>query len=347
MNLFYRRDFLWHSWMVHARLAELQAEASLDLRSFILDIKARNRCYSLYPRFMVRRGELIAYMRTPSAEAVGFAGWLPYENKRWPIGSGKFTFKEFCLRHGLATPGMWRSPHAGMRDFLVKHDLSSSADGMLGPFASYDAAAADQALPPGGYYEQFVRGDVVKAWFWENRLAAVDICPMPAVAGDGRRTMRQLILAAVRRGKISSWRTFETLARFQNTALDEAVPEGKTLLADYRYSSPLLQISLDTAPSLDRHRASPALASLEALAPVFWNGIPEDAKTAALYTVDGILDAEGKLWLLEMNCNPVVHPEVYPWMLESLFAGGVARGRVTEAARINDPAKPRLPSLAL
>src|SRR6185295_16962599 len=110
-------DLLWHAWMLHAALPDWEAEASLDLASFTLKVSARNRYYRFHPRFILHQGERVAYAPRPSREMFGFAGWLPYMNKRWPIGSGKFAFKDFCAEKGLPTPRMWRAPQRDMRDF--------------------------------------------------------------------------------------------------------------------------------------------------------------------------------------------------------------------------------------
>jgi hypothetical protein len=41
-----------------------------------------------------------------------------------------------------------------------------------------------------------------------------------------------------------------------------------------------------------------------------------------LYSLDAVVDGEGKVWWLEMNSNPVMPPPGYPAMLQDLF--GVA-----------------------
>jgi hypothetical protein len=54
--------------------------------------------------------------------------------------------------------------------------------------------------------------------------------------------------------------------------------------------------------------------------PVFWQSIPEDLRGfGTLYSVDAIADEQDRLWLLEMNCNPAMHPDLYFGMFEGLF----------------------------
>jgi hypothetical protein len=40
--------------------------------------------------------------------------------------------------------------------------------------------------------------------------------------------------------------------------------------------------------------------------------IPPESRPQTLFTVDAVLDREQKLWVLEMNSNPTVHPLAYP-----------------------------------
>ena len=344
MNL-YRVDLLWHASTVHACLADWGAEASIDLATFRLEVKSRNRYYSFYPRFIVRKGDQLVYVERPDQQTRGFAGWLPYVNKRWPVGSGKFAFKDFCLEHGLRSPRLWRSPSSDMRDFIVKQDRSSSGSGMRGPFTAHDAGSALQVLPEGGYYEQFVRGRIVKAWYWEDRLVSLEIWPMPIVTGDGKSTIRDLIARAVRpNAQAPNWDNLAAIARYQGTTLDTVLASGQTQLAEFRYATSLTQAVLDPVPTLERYKDSPVLHELAQLGPTFWQGVPENMRAATLYSVDAIADADDKNWLLEMNCNPAVPPEAYAPMFERLFG---ARG-VAAAAEMAQPAAPApLPQAAL
>src|SRR5205085_2685867 len=114
-------------------------------------------------------------------------------------------------------------PQAGMRDFLIKYDKSSSCSGMRGPFAGYDGRPS-QAIQPGGYYEQFVRGDMLKAWFWEERLVGVDVISMPTVAGDGARPLRELIVRKSRKSEADlNWEALGDFAAYQGLSLDEVL----------------------------------------------------------------------------------------------------------------------------
>ncbi|WZB76155.1 hypothetical protein WJ972_09910 [Achromobacter insuavis] len=39
----------------------------------------------------------------------------------------------------------------------------------------------------------------------------------------------------------------------------------------------------------------------------------------SVFTLDAVIDADDRVWLLEMNSHPMIHPNVYPPMLDSVF----------------------------
>jgi hypothetical protein len=322
----FRLDFFWHTRVIHSCLEDFEAKASIDLNTYSLEIVARNRNYRFHPRFHARYGERSAYVSLPDEHVVAFNGWLPYFNKHWPIAQAKLDFKEFCRQRGLRTPRMWQRAEPDLRDFIVKNERSSFGEGLRGPFSRHDPADPQQQLGVRDYYEQFVRGTIVKAWYWEDRLAALELYAMPAVTGDGASTLRTLIQRACRNGRIPQWDKYEAVVRYEGRSLEDVPAEGESVLADYRYFSYLLQSFSDTSSSLERYKDSPVLAQLAEFGPTLWGGVPEDLRPATLYTVDAIADADDKVWLLEMNCNPATHPEAYPLMFERLFGGRRSAG---------------------
>ena len=59
---------------------------------------------------------------------------------------------------------------------------------------------------------------------------------------------------------------------------------------------------------------------LDAAGSALWRGaIPADIRADTLWTLDAIVDDAGTVWLLETNCNPMVHPDAYFAMLEGIF----------------------------
>lgn len=336
MNI-YKGNLLHHSRAIHQALARFGADAKLDLGTMVLEVRARNRYYALYPQFICRLGGRMAYSRKLVDEARGFNGWLPYVTKRWPAGSGKLAFKDFCLRNGLRTPQMWRAASPELRNFVVKQDDSSFGSALRGPFKALDTSNAAQALAADkGYYEAFVRGRIVKAFYWEDKLACVEVLDMPALAGDGRSTLKELMQRKLRAGMPQDeWPVLGEVAAFQDLTLDTILAKGRSVLMDFRYGSYATKINFENENSLKRIEGTPLHKQLADIGPAIWRDIPEDIRPATLYTVDAIADEQDQAWLLELNCNPVCHPDVYSFMFETLF--GAPKAAVEPAAVAAQP----------
>ena len=120
----------------------------------------------------------------------------------------------------------------------------------------------------------------------------------------------------------------EALAQYQEVAWDEPIPAGKTVLADFRYASPLFSAGFQNQNVMAKHAGSDLGRQLAEAGPVLWRAIPENRRDATLYTVDAIMDGDGQVWFLEMNCNPAVHPDAYFAMFEHLF--GAAEPQVPQ-----------------
>ena len=94
------------------------------------------------------------------------------------------------------------------------------------------------ALSEGEYCEQFIVGQLMKAWFWNDELVVAELVDMPTVVGDGLRTLRQLISSKL--APTDDWPSdLEHLAAVQGLSLDAVVPANRKALADYRYMSAL------------------------------------------------------------------------------------------------------------
>jgi hypothetical protein len=333
-----------HVRLVSLCLPRFRASASIDVRDFSLEVRARNRFFRFYPQFLVRDAERARYTPNLEPRTRGFCGWLPYFNKRWPAGSGKFAFKQFCREKDLPTPASWRTPPAGLRDFVVKRDRSSLGQGLHGPFAAYNAADPAQAPGDEVYYEQFVKGRIVKAWYWEDRLAAVESLEMPGVQGDGTSTLRELIRQKMSPGAPRSERAvISAMVAYQGRTLDEVPAAGERVLADYRYGSFLHPSTVDSDNVLEQVKEAPLGRQLAAFGPIFYQSIPSELRRATLYTVDAILDENERLWLLEMNCNPLVHPDAYFTMFEGLFGAAEAEQSQGEVQAPEPPPASALP----
>ncbi|HWU85521.1 MAG TPA: tetratricopeptide repeat protein [Rhodocyclaceae bacterium] len=206
-----------------------------------------------------------------------------------------------------------------MRDVIVKGDFSTFAEGIDGPFHS----SAEYTLQEGQYFEQFIRGRIAKIWYWNDKPVYAELLQQPCVRGDGNRSIRQLIEIELDRrqvkrgdllGDVSKMLAYQGLNLGTVPALDERV------LADFRYGSVLTQQS-DTE-ELDLTDASSAAAlppgvfeTMQRIGALLWQEIPAETRELTAYTVDAILDGAGALHVLEVNCNPFMHPGVYATML--------------------------------
>jgi hypothetical protein len=341
----YQTSLLYHCRAVQACLPHFRAQATLSFRNFSLEVRARNRYYHLMPQFVSREQGRLRYFPQLQDNTIGFIGWLPYFNKRWPTGREKFAFKEFCAANSLRTPAYSTQSADALGSALIKHRFSSFGNGMRGPFRKADQARPQCRLAENEYYEEFVPGRIAKAWYWDEKPVCLEIFDMPTVTGDGVRSFQRLVADQVAfPGEPPERSQLEAFARYQGIASDEAVPAGTTVLGDFRYGSPLFQVRVShNSNVLAQHEKTAAGRQLMEAGPAFWRSIPEDARHATLYTVDAIIDAEERVWFLEMNCNPMVHPDAYFAVFEGLF--GPAE-KVVPAQGVAPPPSSLFPGLS-
>jgi hypothetical protein len=316
----YKQSLFFHAKALHGFLPRFQAKANMNLGTFRLEVKARGRYYWMTPQFLYRGAGGMRYAPQIAGDAVGFVGWLPYFNKRWPIAVAKLPFKQFCDERGLATPRYWTAGSEPGADFIIKHPSSSFGRGIRGPFKTKAQSGEDAGRHEHEYCEQFIEGRIAKIWYWNDRPVCLELKSMPRVTGDGVRTLFELIAARAPHPSAPPERSqFAALARYQELALDAVLPAGQTALADFLYNSPLFPLSAQNSNVLTDYAGTAIGKQLAQSGPVFWSGIPEDLRAGTLYSVDAIVDDHDRVWFLEMNCNPMVHPDCYFAMLESMF----------------------------
>ena len=51
----------------------------------------------------------------------------------------------------------------------------------------------------------------------------------------------------------------------------------------------------------------------------------EPGRGPSLFTLDAMVDGQGQVQFLEMNCNPLVHPDLYAPMLQAWTSGAAAK----------------------
>ncbi|VVE50283.1 hypothetical protein PCO31110_04703 [Pandoraea communis] len=294
---------------------------SFDALTYRATVTVGTRSVALIPKFSFRTpSDSLAYTNGLTEEvANGFAGWLPYTVKSWPISTDKIVFKRYCEDHQLRVTPAWR-PHepAQAADYIVKRRNGSFGQNILGPFRNSQSGSAPELLDS-DYCEAFILGRTCKIWYWNAKPVAMEALELPHLIGDGRRTLGAL--ASERRGSFDRSYSLETsgeMLAWQGRQADDVVPQGERVYLDFKFATPYDVWQLKDRDCL-ANQSSALTAHLHHVGEVLWCGIPESVKNGSVFTVDAILDADDQLWLLEMNSNPMVHQNCYAPMLDSAF----------------------------
>jgi hypothetical protein len=330
-------NFFSHYRAVAQCLGELGVQAKVDYGTLQLLVRGSGREVQLLPQFVCRRESGIAYTPGLSTEARGFIGWRPYFNRVWPHAIDKLLFKQFCADNALRTPRHYTEPAAIERAVIVKRSRSSFGQGLTGPISLAQLAASKHPVTPGDYFEEFIEGEIAKIWYWNETPVALEILQMPSVTGDGRSTLRKLIETKKTFFFMHGRFNFDvaaTIAEYQGLTLDSVVPEGKRVLTDFRYQSPLHHEASDKQNALIEYADRASLAQIKAAGRQFCSAIPENIRANTLYTIDAMIDREDTVWYLEMNCNPMVHVDAYRPMLTSLLATASAPSESAQARQV-------------
>ena len=297
---------------------ENDAELRLAPESFELTVRLRGQQVTLIPRFVTEREGRINYQRDFAGDG-DFIGWMPYPVKSWDISTDKAAFKRYALECGLRVTAGWTEGEALAPDFIVKPAVGSFGQGIRGPFRR--GTSVERAVPrEGEFCEQFIKGRSAKAWFWNGQPCALEVLTPPRLYGDGRRTLREI--ATQPRGNFDvalDLHASADMLAWQGMHADDIVPEGAEVMLDYRYMTPHDRVTLknrDVWSTIDAGIA----AQFAYAGPLLQRGIDEAVRENAVFTVDAVIDAQDRVWLLEMNSHPMIHPRVYPAMLASVFA---------------------------
>lgn len=305
------------------------AEANLDLRSFELEVKARNRYYRLKPRFVGRHDGDLYYVDKLTEEATGFVGWLPYQALQCDLSNDKLVFKKFAQDSGLRVPAAWipKDPPAG---YLLKRSVGSFGRQMSGPFAP---GTAKPPMPPPSrsklagsvYAEQFIDGDILKVWYWGDKPFFAHCDPRPCIIGDGASNIATLVarkLAATG----SDWDTtahrpvIQACLAYQGLPVEQVLAPGQQAWIDFRYGTTHEQGTVSTRSDDRLGTFSEAvLAQLEEAGRAVYGRLKTLFGAPVLYALDGIVDASGQVWWLELNSSPMLPPDGYELIFATLF----------------------------
>lgn len=316
----YASEMINHVKEIARWTAERGATSSMLMPTGVLRIQWKNKIFEFQPQFKNRAPEG-SWQLTPglSPHSEGFCGWLPYFNKQWPAACKKLEFKRFASDNGIRTPAYWVA--SGLLENVVrKQEISSFGNGIVGPYARVDATSAGHQLHDGEYFESYIAGKVAKILYWNGQPVCLEILEMASVTGDGRQTIKSLL------GKVSSFQANRERAlsiatcmlEYQGKSMDSVPEKGETILVDHRYGSPFYKTTATNTNCLAG--ISPELRQqLGAIGAKLLETIQEPIRKQTAFSVDGILDDSDQLWCVEMNCNPQLHPDIYPTMLSDLF----------------------------
>jgi hypothetical protein len=204
-----------------------------------------------------------------------------------------------------------------LADFLIKQRRASFVEGIRGPFRHYQPADAAQQLQPNEFYESFIAGRIAKAWYWAGELVCLELREPPRLQGDGFTTVARLAEQANRREvdpQALAWMT-----HYQERALNSVLPAGDSMVADFKYGSPYEKPSFVNDNVLPQHQGGAIAEQLAQAGQVLLEAVPQAMRGTTLFTLDAMVDAQDRVWLLEMNSNPMVHPDVYPVMMARLY----------------------------
>jgi hypothetical protein len=320
MNPF-KRNFLQHAHAVGGWMRTHGATGGMDVITLQMQISLGSKSLRFFPQFTANdaHGEM-AFFPDILDGVNGFVGWYPYQGKAWPAAQTKLAFKQLAAQSKLRTPPWTQDLSQVKGAFIIKADRSSLGRGLRGPFhvPAGSAAPSILQLAPDEYAEQFVLGRLVKAWFWNQQLAVAELTPMPYVQGDGHSTVDQLLARKLTDGQrvpepLDSLLALQTLQRHSVLRKDQAA------VVDYRYMSPLNPAITQDHNVQPHIQGSKLEAQLLQAGQCFWDDMPADLREGTISSADAVMDAQGRLWFLELNCNPLLHPAFYSTMLDGIF----------------------------
>lgn len=320
----------------HFRALAQCAEAAglkmtLDCASFCLEVKGRGRYFTLYPQFMARMNGRMVYTPQLNDNNVGFTGWLPYRPVFWDGMCDKLRFKRFMDQHGRRTPRTM--PHHAVADspFLIKHSAGSFGQALEGPYPAgqlIDIGTLPlQGLPPRGeaFAEAFIHGTPLKVWLWGDSPFFAHHPECPRIVGTGHRTVGELVQERLARvGQAfdgeGDQRSIALSLALQGVERATVLPDQRALWIDYRYGRSYAPVAASNVSDSDWPSLADGIrAEAMEMARLVGGTLETHFGAPILCSVDAVVDASGTVWWLEANTNPMVPPEAYRLVFETLF----------------------------
>ena len=317
----FKRNQVQHAMAFSQWMRRHGAKGGLDPLNMIMEITLNDRTQRFFPQFTVMTKDGVRFVEQFVPGVSGFVGWYPYARKYWESAYSKIAFKQYANSVGLRTPA-WSLDNVEVRGaYLIKSDKSSFGQGQRGPFltevGSSKPKGEDRALAEGEYYEQFVVGQLMKAWFWNDKPATIEVIDMPQVVGDGLLTMTELYRALT---KTADSLVSEHLLTVQGVMANQVIPKGKKVIVEYKMAAEISPVHYADYNCRDRVAGTPLEQQLIQAVGLCLDAIPSETKEGGvLMTLDGVIDGQGKVWFFEMNSNPQLHPALYDTLLDDIF----------------------------
>lgn len=319
MNPRFKINLLEHAKVISAWARTHDAKAFIDLADLALAVQRGRRAVQFTAQFVGRRDDgHLGYLSWLGPACIGMVGWLPYPIQQWPISTSKLAFKRTIAELGYRSPATWVEAASVDEPFIVKGDRSAFGDGIRGPFRADDAGTTWPALQPGEFAEAFKPGRIARAWYWAGALHVLEIFEMPRLTGNGRDDFEATVRSLLGAGQPLPEGIVD-LGRLQDAGPGRPVPKGLSLIADFRYVSPLNPTVYTNHNDLVRWRGTRVADTFATAGAALWPLLPGAAQRPMVFVLDAIVDDRDEVWFLEINCNAQLHPDIYAPMLDTLL----------------------------
>lgn len=306
------------------------AEGELDIATFELEIRCRHRYFRLFPQFVAQKQGRFVYEPNLTSFSFGFIGWRPYRTINWPLSDDKLAFKNFMRNAGERTPAFWRDPSLAQQDYVLKRSRGSFGDDLAGPFRTAVIPDTKQFISTDSkgvaFAEQFIHGEILKVWYWGDREIYAQRKTYPEIKGDGVSSIRVLVneLLALSGKHLDSedpdYPTLLTSLSYQGLELDSIPSVNTRIWLDYRYGRSYVRTGLRTAADNALPDMSASLMEqIVRAGAILSKDLNKQLGAPVLFSLDAVIDKDERIWWLEMNSNPTLPPDGYPFIFASLF----------------------------
>lgn len=288
----------------------------LNFTDYTVSVKNDDTQFTLYPQHQNKDG---FYYPDVSPNTARFIGWRPYSMKSWKKAADKVSFKQFLKKNDIRTPAFYtnKNDQTDINDVIIKLEESSFGKGIRGPFKS--TKEVNLNIKKREFFEQYIDGDIAKIWFWEHKPIAAEVLPHLPIYGNGHSTINELIVAHARSiNREVNTKYFEEFLIYKGKTLDSILKNDEKFFIDFRYKS-LLPTSHQTKDTyIKDHPVLGKSKTLQKIGKAVERDVPYSLKKNFAYAVDAVIDKEKNVWILELNCNPHIHPYIYDAMITSL-----------------------------